>query len=152
MPKPMHKYILLIVSLFLFALLSSILYTCTEESDLLSNNNGEGNSISLSLLDSSYASLQNIAGAVTIDHPIEGKLPIMIVRNSDTLFSAFSTRCTHNGCPVDPPTANGIIECPCHFAKYTLEGEVISGPAPKRLLAYTVEKRGDSLFISDGDL
>ncbi len=75
-------------------------------------------------------------GIVTGEHGPDGA-PILIVRRSATSFSALSTQCTHEGCPVNPP-AGGVITCPCHGSQYDLEGHVIHGPALYSLASYPV--------------
>ncbi|PPG31842.1 Rieske (2Fe-2S) protein [Pseudoclavibacter sp. RFBG4] len=53
-------------------------------------------------------------------------------------FFAFSSICTHQGCPVSQVTAEHII-CPCHSSHYdTRTGEPVSGPANQALAPRTV--------------
>ena len=48
-------------------------------------------------------------------------------------FVAFSSICTHQGCPVNE-VANGTINCPCHGSRFSIEdGSVVAGPAPAPL-------------------
>lgn len=63
-------------------------------------------------------------------------------------FKAFSSICTHQGCPVTKIT-DGAIECTCHFSKYSIkDGSVESGPAPKPLPEKTVTVSGATLTVS----
>ena len=61
--------------------------------------------------------------------------PILIVRDGSRRFHALSMQCTHEGCPVRPPS-QGIITCPCHGSQYDLEGRVRRGPAHLPLARY----------------
>ena len=63
-------------------------------------------------------------------------------------FKAFSTVCTHEGCPVSA-ISNGQIICTCHNSHFSVkDGSVISGPARRALAAATVTQSGDSLVVS----
>ena len=63
-------------------------------------------------------------------------------------FKAFSSICTHQGCPVTK-VADGTIDCPCHGSRYSIkDGSVESGPAPKPLPAKSVTVNGDTLTVS----
>lgn len=56
----------------------------------------------------------------------------IIVRTERGVF-ALSAVCTHLGCLVNwEPDAREIV-CPCHAARFDLNGNVIGGPAPKPL-------------------
>ncbi len=58
-------------------------------------------------------------------------------------FKAFSTTCTHQGCPVGN-ISGGEIECPCHGSRYSVhDGSVVQGPATEPL----AEKR---VRVEDG--
>ncbi len=63
-------------------------------------------------------------------------------------YKAFSSICTHQGCPVSAIT-NGAIICYCHGSQFSVkDGSVISGPARKPLPPASVTQSGDSLVIS----
>jgi Rieske Fe-S protein len=63
-------------------------------------------------------------------------------------YKAFSSVCTHQGCPVSEIT-NGAVVCTCHGSQFSVkDGSVISGPARRALAAATVTQSGDSLVIS----
>ena len=60
-------------------------------------------------------------------------------------FVAFSSICTHQGCPVTE-VANGTINCPCHGSQFSVEdGTVVGGPAPSPLPAVEVTVDGTSV-------
>jgi Rieske Fe-S protein len=60
---------------------------------------------------------------------------ILVVRTARETFSALSTRCAHEGCPVNAPVG-GIITCPCHGSQYALDGSVVRGPTVYPLTRY----------------
>ncbi len=63
-------------------------------------------------------------------------------------YKAFSSVCTHQGCPVSM-ISNGQIICTCHGSTFSVkDGSVISGPARRPLAPATVTQSGDSLVIS----
>ena len=64
---------------------------------------------------------------------------ILVIRITHDTYSALSTQCTHEGCPVNKP-ANGIITCPCHGSQYRLDGTVLHGPALYPLTRYLTHR------------
>ena len=62
-------------------------------------------------------------------------------------FKAFSSICTHAGCPVAEVTTT--INCNCHGSKFSItDGSVVNGPASKPLPARTVTVTGDSVSVA----
>ena len=75
------------------------------------------------------------AGQAVITQPTAGQ------------FKAFSSICTHAGCPVAEVT--DTINCNCHGSKFSItDGSVVNGPASKPLPARTVAVSGDSVSVS----
>ncbi|MEU4287216.1 Rieske (2Fe-2S) protein [Kribbella sp. NPDC026596] len=63
-------------------------------------------------------------------------------------FKAFSSICTHLGCPV-ASVANGTINCDCHGSKYAIAtGAVVDGPAPRPLPPKQITVSGDSITLT----
>ena len=60
---------------------------------------------------------------------------LLLIRESQSKFRAFSRECTHSQCTVDA-FANGKSVCPCHGSEYDTTGNVTKGPAPSRLKEY----------------
>jgi Rieske Fe-S protein len=50
-------------------------------------------------------------------------------RDDDGTLHAVSPVCTHLGCLVAFNTAEKSWDCPCHGSRFTVDGEVIQGPA-----------------------
>lgn len=72
-------------------------------------------------------------------------LPIFVRRVAGGGSSAFSTRCTHRGCEVEP--ASDRLVCPCHGSEYALDGAVLRGPAQRPLESFRVVESADGLTI-----
>jgi isorenieratene synthase len=71
---------------------------------------------------------------------------IYLVWDGDgTLLAAVGGTCTHLGCQVRP--ANGFFRCPCHGSTFTLDGDVVRGPASKALSRYRLNVIDDYLEI-----
>jgi Rieske Fe-S protein len=65
-------------------------------------------------------------------------------------FKAFSSTCTHQGCPVSS-IDGGTINCVCHGSKFSIEdGSVAGGPATSPLpeKAVSVSSAGDTLTVA----
>jgi len=48
-------------------------------------------------------------------------------------FFAMSAVCTHLGCLTRYEKEENRIFCPCHGSRFSTDGEVIAGPAPRQL-------------------
>lgn len=72
--------------------------------------------------------------------------PIIVV-NTDNNIYALSAVCTHLGCLVKWDPASGKLVCPCHKAIYDLQGNVLSGPAPKSLFTLEAQLLKDKIII-----
>jgi nitrite reductase/ring-hydroxylating ferredoxin subunit len=68
---------------------------------------------------------------------VEGELPavVWLVRQGDQV-RAFAARCPHLGCSVGVAEDHQSFECPCHHARFGLDGsrlERANNPAPRDL-------------------
>jgi glycine/D-amino acid oxidase-like deaminating enzyme/nitrite reductase/ring-hydroxylating ferredoxin subunit len=54
-------------------------------------------------------------------------------RDPDGVLHAVSAACTHLGCTVTWNTAETTWDCPCHGSRFTVDGEVLEGPAVRPL-------------------
>ena len=92
---------------------------------------------------SEYAELNEPGGAIELD--VEGFSDPVIVLRKETGFLALSPICTHLGCTVRKESS--YLRCPCHGSTYSLEGNVVRGPAEKPLTVFRTEMAGDKLYI-----
>lgn len=64
----------------------------------------------------------------------EGPLKtIAAFRDQQGTLHQVSARCTHMGCLVRFNDAEESWDCPCHGSRFTIDGEVIEGPATENL-------------------
>lgn len=61
---------------------------------------------------------------------------------------AVSTICTHLGCVVKS-NAEGF-ECPCHGSRFSANGDVTKGPAPRALPWLKVSVSGGAVTVDEG--
>ncbi len=67
-------------------------------------------------------------------------IPAILI-HSEQGFSAISLVCTHLGCTVNQ-AENGFA-CPCHGSQFDSQGNVLHGPANKKLQSLRVEQMPD---------
>ncbi|MFM1864543.1 MAG: hypothetical protein RL677_323 [Actinomycetota bacterium] len=73
---------------------------------------------------------------------------VVVTQPTPGEINAFSTTCTHQGCPVSQVSESGII-CACHNSVFsTLDGSVISGPAGRALDPIEITIQGDQVIRS----
>ncbi|WNM33838.1 Rieske (2Fe-2S) protein [Streptomyces sp. Li-HN-5-11] len=91
--------------------------------------------------------------AKTADIPEGGgkvfaKEGVVVTQPTKGQFKAFSSKCTHVGCPVNK-VANGVISCPCHHSEFSVtDGSVKKGPATKPLPAANISVSGDEIKLA----
>lgn len=89
----------------------------------------------------------------TGDVPVGGgtivdEYQVVVAQPEEGTFRAFSTSCTHEGCPVDT-VEDGEIVCPCHNSRFSVaDGSPLSGPAQAALQEFDVEVEGDEIVIA----
>ena len=93
------------------------------------------------------------AGIPKADIPVGGGTIIAATKTVVTQpkageFKAFTSICTHMGCPV-AQVSNGTIDCNCHGSQYDIAtGAVTRGPAKKPLAPKTVTVKGDQVIVT----
>lgn len=70
---------------------------------------------------------------------------VWVVKKSSDDIKVFSPICTHLGCRYNWDEDKKQFVCPCHNSVFTIDGKVVSGPAPRDLDELPVD-------IKDGDL
>ena len=73
--------------------------------------------------------------------------PLIVINRKGKGFIALSRVCTHLGCLVGYNREDEELVCPCHAANFSLEGNVISGPAPSPLKSFPLKVEADHLII-----
>ena len=80
-------------------------------------------------------------------------LTLIIKKDGDDTFTAFSAACTHGGCPVEWAESDKKFYCRCHGGVFDAKGRPISGPPKKPLNQYLVRERiqTQELFVYIGN-
>lgn len=71
----------------------------------------------------------------------------LLIRTEEKKIKALSTTCTHLGCTVYWQQDKNRFFCPCHNGVFNPDGEVVSGPPPKKLNSYDTEIIGNNVYI-----
>ena len=77
--------------------------------------------------------------------PVSGQR-VIVIQAGDKL-DALSAKCTHEGCTVTYQPGQSVIWCPCHDGRFDLSGRVLSGPPPKPLPTYAVQRQPDGGIV-----
>jgi len=73
---------------------------------------------------------------------------VLVIRRGGTLL-ALGAKCTHYGGPLGEGLLDGSVICPWHHARFSPEtGAAIGAPAIDPVACYTVEQRGDRVFVT----
>jgi Rieske Fe-S protein len=75
------------------------------------------------------------------------KTVALVVKQSDDAIVAFSPQCPHLGCAVHWVAKQNEFLCPCHASTFSIEGQVLSGPAQRSLDRFEAKVEGDKLFL-----
>jgi Rieske Fe-S protein len=71
---------------------------------------------------------------------------VVITQPEEGEFRAFSSTCTHEGCPVGA-VSDGLIRCPCHGSRFHIDdGSVENGPATSPLPEVQIRVDGDRIL------
>ena len=70
-----------------------------------------------------------------------------VIRKNDKDLVALAPQCTHLGCAYHYETESEQFVCPCHTSSFSLEGEVLTGPAPRPLDRYDIRVTNNRLLI-----
>jgi len=73
---------------------------------------------------------------------------ILVIRGENGLFFACKNKCTHMGRRIDPVSDSQDIRC-CSVmgSRFSIKGEVLSGPAKKAIKTYEVKIEDNRLNI-----
>ncbi len=75
--------------------------------------------------------------------------PALLIRKTETDIVAISAVCTHLGCIVKFHEDTKQLQCPCHGAKFDLNGRVLGGPAPKPLAAFNARIEAGNIVVEE---
>lgn len=77
-----------------------------------------------------------------------GKQSLVVRKTGNGQFKSFSSKCTHLGCLVEYRKELQGFRCNCHGSMFDLDGNNLSGPAPRPLEPYRVEVRGEDIIVT----
>lgn len=72
-----------------------------------------------------------------------------VIRKSPSEVVALAPQCTHLGCAYHWAEDKKEFECPCHTSAFSMEGAVLSGPAPRALDRYEARLEGGRLMLGE---
>ncbi len=78
---------------------------------------------------------------------ISEKSTAWVVKTADNQVTAFGPQCTHLGCAYHWEEGKNEFLCPCHTSLFSIEGKVLSGPAPRPLDRYQTRLNGTKLLL-----
>ena len=70
-----------------------------------------------------------------------------VVRHADNSLVAFGPQCTHLGCAYHWDESKSEFLCPCHTSLFSIDGQVVSWPAPRPLDRYETRIEGRKLLV-----
>ncbi|MGO9378426.1 MAG: ubiquinol-cytochrome c reductase iron-sulfur subunit [Dissulfurispiraceae bacterium] len=73
---------------------------------------------------------------------------VWVVMHSASEVTVYSPICPHAGCYYNWNDQLRRFECPCHGSVFSIDGTVISGPAPRPLDKLPVEVENGALFVT----
>lgn len=72
---------------------------------------------------------------------------VIVLRNTDGDLIALDRTCPHQSCAVSLDDDGKQLICPCHDSQFTLEGELVEGPAQKGLTNYEVKTEDNEVLV-----
>ena len=78
---------------------------------------------------------------------VDQKNTAWVVKTDDKNVVAYTPQCTHLGCAYHYDEAQKNFLCPCHTSVFSIDGKVVSGPAPRPLDRYAVRIEGTKLLV-----
>ncbi len=77
------------------------------------------------------------------------KTSAWVVKTATNQAIAFAPSCTHLGCAFHWDDRKKEFICPCHASGFSVDGKVLSGPAPRALDRYQIKVEGTKLMIGE---
>ena len=78
---------------------------------------------------------------------ITEKKTAWVVKEPNNQIVAFGPQCTHLGCAYHFENSQNQFVCPCHNSVFSIDGKVVSGPAPRPLDRYETRLQNNQLEI-----
>jgi menaquinol-cytochrome c reductase iron-sulfur subunit len=78
---------------------------------------------------------------------VNEKTTAWVVRMDDQNVVAYTPQCTHLGCAYHWDEQQKNFLCPCHTSVFSIDGKVLSGPAPRPLDRFETRVDNGKLLI-----
>ena len=78
---------------------------------------------------------------------ISEKSTAWVVKLEDSRLVAFGPQCTHLGCAYHWEAGKREFLCPCHTSVFSIDGTVVSGPAPRPLDKFETKVENNKLLL-----
>ena len=78
---------------------------------------------------------------------VSEKTTAWVVKLADNKVVAYGPQCTHLGCAYHWDENRSEFLCPCHTSVFSVEGKVVSGPAPRALDRYETKVENGKLLL-----
>lgn len=78
---------------------------------------------------------------------VSEKATTWLVKVSDNEVVALAPQCTHLGCAYHWEDSRRNFICPCHTSAFSIEGKVLSGPAPRPLDRLAVKLENGKVLV-----
>lgn len=75
------------------------------------------------------------------------RLSVWAVKRGEADVTVFVPQCTHLGCGYRWIAGRDLFLCPCHDSTFSIDGEVLSGPAPRPLDRFETRIEGGRVWI-----
>jgi quinol---cytochrome c reductase iron-sulfur subunit, bacillus type len=75
------------------------------------------------------------------------KATAWVVKMDDQNIVAYHPQCTHLGCAYHWDQKENNFICPCHTSAFSIDGKVLTGPAPRPLDRYAIRTENGKLLI-----
>lgn len=72
-----------------------------------------------------------------------------VIRTGDQDVIALAPQCTHLGCAYHWAEQTREFVCPCHTSAFSMDGKVLTGPAPRPLDRYDIKVENNRLMIGE---
>ena len=115
---------------------------------LLASEKSQVNGAYLAYEEKKVGSLSRLKASGTLDFSYpDANSPCQAVY-VDGEVKAYSTLCTHKGCPLIYDANTQTFVCPCHFSKFDAQkdGEMVIGQATSELPQVFVKVEGDDII------
>lgn len=76
----------------------------------------------------------------------DSEFPICVYKIKEDTYVASLLKCTHRGCELN--VGGGIYSCPCHGSEFSVQGDVLEGPAEDKLKTFKTETDNENIYLS----